>query len=93
MNRLTPANNRRNLWFRDYWEDMFDCNVVGGHGGVGGAFGDGVGGGDPGTMWLGGPGGGRSRSGHHVGGIGRAGGNKHTVSLRTSPHSFKITQK
>ena len=28
MSRLTPRNNARNLWFKDYWEDMFDCNVV-----------------------------------------------------------------
>ena len=27
LRRLTPEQNERNLWFRDYWEDIFDCNV------------------------------------------------------------------
>ena len=27
MKSLTPEDNERNLWFRDYWEDMFDCAV------------------------------------------------------------------
>ena len=28
MNRLDPAKRKHNGWFRDYWQDMFDCNVV-----------------------------------------------------------------
>ncbi|XP_040579714.2 LOW QUALITY PROTEIN: metabotropic glutamate receptor-like [Lepeophtheirus salmonis] len=27
MNTLTPKTNIRNLWFKDYWEDMFNCRV------------------------------------------------------------------
>lgn len=27
MKSLTPEDNERNLWFRDYWEDLFDCDV------------------------------------------------------------------
>lgn len=27
MNILTPEDNERNFWFRDYWEDVFDCYV------------------------------------------------------------------
>ena len=27
LRRLTPEKNERNLWFRDYWEDLFDCYV------------------------------------------------------------------
>ena len=63
MNRLTPFNNHRNLWFRDYWEDMFDCNVMSSLGSRE-SLADAARrrGEDPGTMWLGGPGGGRSRS-------------------------------
>lgn len=25
---LTPERNVRNFWFKDYWQDMFNCNVV-----------------------------------------------------------------
>ena len=25
--KLTPEQNERNFWFRDYWEDIFDCDV------------------------------------------------------------------
>lgn len=27
MNSLTPDNNFHNPWFKDYWEDMFNCKV------------------------------------------------------------------
>ena len=27
MNRLTPFNNHRNPWFRDYWQESFDCRI------------------------------------------------------------------
>ena len=27
LKRLTPEKNERNFWFRDYWEDLFDCDV------------------------------------------------------------------
>ena len=27
LRRLTPEKNERNLWFRDYWQDLFDCDV------------------------------------------------------------------
>ena len=28
MNSLDPAKRKHNGWFRDYWQDAFDCNVV-----------------------------------------------------------------
>jgi hypothetical protein len=27
MNTLTPEDNERNHWFRDYWEDLFECDI------------------------------------------------------------------
>lgn len=27
MARLTPDNNRRNPWFGEYWEEVFDCTL------------------------------------------------------------------
>ena len=27
MNRLTPFNNHRNPWFRDYWQESFGCRI------------------------------------------------------------------
>ena len=27
MNKLTPFNNHRNPWFRDYWQESFGCRV------------------------------------------------------------------
>ena len=27
LKKLTPEKNERNFWFRDYWEDLFDCDV------------------------------------------------------------------
>ena len=27
MDSLTPDNNFHNPWFKDYWEDMFNCQV------------------------------------------------------------------
>jgi len=27
MNTLTPEDNDRNHWFKDYWEDIFDCDI------------------------------------------------------------------
>ena len=27
LKKLTPEQNERNFWFRDYWEDLFDCDV------------------------------------------------------------------
>ncbi len=59
MNKLTPSNNKRNPWFRDYWEDMFNCNVVDTDTGFGRdkhrrRYRDG-------ERVVGGPGGGRSR--------------------------------
>ena len=27
MNRLTPFNNLRNPWFRDYWQESFGCRI------------------------------------------------------------------
>ena len=27
LKKLTPEDNERNLWFRDYWEDTFECDV------------------------------------------------------------------
>ena len=27
LKKLTPEKNERNFWFRDYWEDLFDCYI------------------------------------------------------------------
>lgn len=27
LKKLTPEKNERNFWFRDYWEDVFNCDV------------------------------------------------------------------
>lgn len=61
MNSLTPFNNHRNFWFRDYWQDMFDCHVhhagdSAGHSKHGRHRAEA----DRREQWLGGPGGGRT---------------------------------
>jgi hypothetical protein len=27
MYTLTPEDNERNHWFREYWEDLFECDI------------------------------------------------------------------
>ncbi len=61
MNRLTPRANKRNFWFRDYWQEIFNCRVP--EDDDGGDGGDGQSGGGGGRRYLGGPGGGISSIG------------------------------
>lgn len=76
MNRLTPQNNFRNNWFRDYWQESFHCRVPDADAGVGGGK----------RKYLSGPGGGMSpldngtRRGH-----GKSGNTRHAFAKTCDP--------
>ena len=77
MNRLTPFNNHRNPWFRDYWQESFGCRIP--HDDAGR------------RQYLSGPGGGMSPLGGGGGGGGGDGGVTATGATANTQRAFAKT--